>query len=200
MNEENLSEEPRGWYTRGYLPHFDAGEFRSQFLTCRLYDSLPQKVLKRISDEIRIRKPENISRETFLLAEKYLDQGYGQCFLKKRAVAKIVIDSLLQYDDDRYKLFTWVVMPNHIHLLLRPRPGNKLEKIMHSFKSYTAFEANKDLGRDGSFWMREAFDRYIRDQGHFARVQRYIENNPVKAGLCKRPEDWEFSSAFEGGA
>jgi REP element-mobilizing transposase RayT len=86
-------------------------------------------------------------------------------------------------------------MPNHVHLLLRPRPANMLEKIMHSFKSFTALEANKVLGRTGSFWMREAFDRYIRDQEHFGRVFRYIENNPVKAGLCVSREDWEFSSA-----
>jgi putative DNA methylase len=86
-------------------------------------------------------------------------------------------------------------MPNHIHVLLRPRPGHKLETIVHSLKSYTALEANKVLGREGQFWMREVFDRYIRDQEHFARTFRYIENNPVKAGLCARPEDWEFSSA-----
>ena len=196
MDEDDDSSAPRGWYSRGYLPHFDAGEYRSQFITCRLYDSLPQKVLNRIREEIAIRKPENISRETFILAEKYLDKGFGQCFLTKREVAQIVRDSLIKYDGDRYKLISWVVMPNHIHLLLRPKPGNKLEKIMHSFKSYTASESNKILGREGTFWMRDAFDRYVRDAAHFDRVIRYIENNPVKARLCSTPDGWEFGSAW----
>src|SRR5687768_10046001 len=145
MKDRKDIHEPRGWYSRGYLPHFDAGPTRTQFITCRLYDSLPQNVLARIAAELELREPEYISRETFILAEKYLDRGYGQCFLKILAVAQIVKDSLLKYDGDRYKLFAWVVMPNHIHFLLRTLAGQKLEKIMHSLKSYTASESNKVL-------------------------------------------------------
>ena len=100
----------------------------------------------------------------------------------------------------RYLLFAWVIMPNHVHLLLRPLPGFSLEQIAHSFKSYTGLMANRVLGREGTFWMREPFDRYMRDSDHFERTVRYIENNPVKAGLCARPEDWEFSSAWNGNA
>ncbi|MBX3290297.1 MAG: transposase [Acidobacteria bacterium] len=188
---------PRGWYTRGYLPHFDAGPFRTQFITFRLFDSLPQNVLRRIKQELELRKPENISRETFILAERYLDKGYGACFLKRLDVATMVRDALLKYHLERYRLDAWVIMPNHAHLLLRPLEGHMYEKIMHSIKSYTASEANKLLGRKGAFWMREAFDRYIRDDEHYRRVVRYIENNPVKAGLCGLPEEWEFSSAME---
>ena len=187
---------PRGWYTRGYLPHFDAGPFRTQFITFRLFDSLPQSVLRRIRMEIELKKPENISRETFVLAERYLDKGYGSCFLKRRDVAAIVRDALFKYDGERYRLNSWVIMPNHAHVMMRPLEGQKYEKIMHSIKSYTANEANKLLGRTGAFWMREAFDRYIRDNEHFGRVISYIENNPVKAGLCALPEQWEFSSAW----
>lgn len=197
MSDRDKDIAPRGWYSRGYLPHFDAGEFRTQFITCRLYDSLPQSVLATIDDEIRLRKPENISRATFVLAERYLDNGYGQCFLGNPAVAKVVQNALLKYDGERYKLLAWVVMPNHIHALIRAAKGYRLEKIMHSIKSYSASEGNKILGRKGHFWMRETFDRYIRDAGHFERAVRYIENNPVKAKLCSNPEDWEFSSAFK---
>jgi len=154
-------------------------------------------VLGRIREELELRKPENISRETFILSEKYLDKGYGQCFLKRRTVAAIVREAFLKFDGDRYRLKAWVIMPNHVHVLLRPNAGNKLEKIMHSLKSFTASESNKVLGRGGQFWMREAFDRYIRDPEHFSRTFRYIENNPVKARLCSTPEDWEFSSAWE---
>lgn len=189
--------EPRGWYSRGYLPRFDPGALRTQFVTIRLYDSLPQSVLARFNEELRLRDKANIDRERLILMEEYLDRGYGQCFLRERQVAEIVRDSLLKFVGLRYLLFAWVIMPNHIHLLLRPKPGFKLEKIIHSFKSFTAQESNKVLGREGKFWMREAFDRYIRDSDHFDRAFRYIENNPVKAGFCASPEEWEFSSAWE---
>ncbi len=191
------SKSPKGWYSRGYLPHFDAGDTRTQFVTCRLFDSLPASLLAKIRKEIEIKKPADIERETIVLAEKYLDAGYGQCFLRKREVAEIVRDSLRKFDGVRYKLKAWVIMPNHTHFLLRPLPGHSLEKIVQSLKSYTALQSNRALKRDGQFWMREMFDRYIRDADHFSRAFRYIENNPVKSGLCKLPEDWEFSSAWE---
>ena len=68
--------------------------------------------------------------------------------------------------------------------------------ILHSLKSYTANEANKLLRRTGQFGQPESFDRWVRDADHFAKVIAYIENNPVKARLCKRPEDWRFGSAW----
>jgi REP element-mobilizing transposase RayT len=67
---------------------------------------------------------------------------------------------------------------------------------MKDMKSFTSHEANKILGRRGQFWMEEYFDRYIRDAKHFSNAIAYIENNPVKAGLCARPEEWPFSSAW----
>ena len=192
-----INDGTKGWYTRGYLPHFDAGPHRTQFITFRLFDSLPKDVLRRIEEELRLRDPENISRETFVLAERYLDSGHGECFLGIPEVALIVKETLIKFDGVRYKLYAWVVMPNHVHALLKPIEGHSYERIMHSIKSFTASEANKVLGRKGPFWMREAFDRYIRDEEHFGRVFHYIENNPVKAGLCDTTKEWEFSSAFE---
>jgi putative DNA methylase len=188
---------PRGWYSRGYLPHFDAGSTRTQFITCRLYDALPDVLLKKIRKELKIRSPDDIERQTLILAEKYMDRGHGQCFLRKRPVAEIVRASLMKYHQERYRLFAWVIMPNHIHLLLRALPGYSLEQIFHSFKSYTALQANRALDRKGPFWMREFFDRYIRDADHFDKALSYIENNPVKAGLRLRAEDWEVGRAGE---
>jgi hypothetical protein len=78
-----------------------------------------------------------------------------------------------------------------------PLNGYHLDEIEHCIESYTANEANKLLGRRGQFWAIECFDRYIRDWRHFKAVVKYIENNPVKAKLCRTPEEWEFSSAFE---
>jgi len=72
----------------------------------------------------------------------------------------------------------------------------ELERLMHSHKSYTAHEANKVLKRSGKFWMDEYYDRYIRNPEHFRNTVAYIENNPVKAGLCAKPSDWSFSSAW----
>jgi REP element-mobilizing transposase RayT len=103
---------------------------------------------------------------------------------------------LLHFDGIRYKLSAWVVMPNHVHFLLTRAANEELSRILHSFKSYTSHEANKSLRRSGQFWFEEYFDRYIRDAKHFTATVRYIENNPVKAKLCARPEDWPFSSAW----
>ncbi len=178
------------------MPRFDGGSI-NQFITLRLFDSLPQKVLRRIEQEVEMRPIENIERQKLILFDKYLDKGYGECFLKNEIVAEIVRDSLVKFHDKRYKLFSWIIMPNHIHLLLKPTSDWELDKILHSFKSYTALEANKVLNRSGKFWMREAFDRRIRDAEHFKKAFRYIENNPVKAGLCKSKEDWKFSSAYK---
>jgi len=187
---------PKGWTHRGYLPHFDGGSI-SQFVTCRLADSLPQKILERWRIELKARPIENIDREVLILIEEFLDKGYGECYLKQPQIAEIIETSLLKFDGERYKLLAWVIMPNHIHLLLRPINDWSLSKILHSFKSFTASEASKVLGRKGRFWMREYFDRYIRDAEHFEKAFRYIENNPVKAGLCEEPSEWKYSSAFE---
>ena len=105
-------------------------------------------------------------------------------------------DSLLKYDDVRYTLFAWCVMPNHEHSLMTRFENTDLETIMQAHKSFTAHEANKLLQRKGSFWMAEYYDREIRNEEHFFRALRYIENNPVKARLCAKPSDWPFSSAW----
>jgi REP element-mobilizing transposase RayT len=104
--------------------------------------------------------------------------------------------SLLHFDGERYWLSAWVVMPNHLHMLLMPNAQWSLSEIMKSFKSYTSHEANKILRQHGQFWMEDYFDRYVRDEKHFVSAIAYIENNPVKARLCKKPEDWPFSSAW----
>jgi putative DNA methylase len=128
--------------------------------------------------------------------ELYLDQGYGECYLKDPRIAESVQNSFLFFDGERYRLTAWVIMPNHAHMLLTPCAGEELSAILHSLKSYTANEANKLLHRKGQFWQPESFDRWVRDANHFAKVIAYIENNPVKARLCKKPEDWPFSSAW----
>jgi len=86
-------------------------------------------------------------------------------------------------------------MPNHVHVLFTPTNTHSLADILHSWKSYTTHRANRILNCQGKLWQEESFDRYIRDERHFTAAVEYIEANPVKAGLCVRNEEWEFSSA-----
>ena len=184
-----------GWHTRGYLPHFD-GRAIPQFITLHLGDSIPTKVIDRWQRELKELSDEEAKIVLHRRIEKYLDQGYGECYLGNGAIANMVQQSLLKYDGLRYNLFSWVVMPNHSHSMFTRAEDWKLETLLKNHKSYTAHEANKILGRKGKFWTDEYFDRYIRTTEHFLNTVRYIENNPVKAGLCEKPEDWPFSSAW----
>ncbi|MEJ7618195.1 MAG: transposase, partial [Pyrinomonadaceae bacterium] len=84
--------------------------------------------------------------------ETYLDAGYGSCALRDRRCARIVEDALLHFDGERYGLLAWVVMPNHVHVLVETRDGHSVSKVMHSWKSFTAKEAQKVLGGAGGFW------------------------------------------------
>src|ERR1051325_4082187 len=127
--------------------------------------------------------------------EVYLDQGHGACYLKEPQVAAMVQNALLFHDRHKYPLIAWVLMPNHVHVLCTPCPGQSLANIMHSVKSFSSSEANKMLDRSGRFWQKEYFDRYIRNAREFSKTVAYIDHNPVKANLCERPEDWPFSSA-----
>lgn len=183
-----------GWYNRGYIPHFEGGQI-PQFFTFRLYDSLPASVVEQWRNEFPT-TDDNGKTRFRKNVECYLDRGYGSCFLRDERVAHLVQNSLLFHHDKKYRLSAWVIMPNHIHFLATPLKDVELRQIAHSVKSFTAHEANKLLKRKGQFWQHEPFDRYIRNRKHFVSVVRYIENNPVKSGLCSLPEDWRFSSAF----
>ena len=183
-----------GWHSRGYLPHFD-GEGVTQHVCFHLFDSLPQPVLARWRDELKARPPKEADLEWRRRIQDFLDSGYGCCFLRNDRLARAVQDALLHFDGQRYVLHAWCVMPNHVHSLFTPKSEFKMSDILHSWKSFTAHECNKLLSRTGQFWAREPFDRYIRNQRHFDNSLAYIENNPVHAGLCKKPEDWIWSSA-----
>jgi len=183
---------PVGWHSRGYLPHFDGGEI-VQSITFRLADSLPQKLLERWKRELAVECASEIALRRRI--EFYLDQGAGSCHLRNASVAAMVQNAVLYFDGARYRVSAWVVMPNHVHLLASPHVGYELSSIMKSLKSFTSHEANKLLNRAGQFWQEDYFDRYVRDTEHFAKALAYIENNPVKANLCRRTEDWPYSSA-----
>jgi REP element-mobilizing transposase RayT len=183
-----------GWSSRGYLPHFDGREV-PQFVTCRLFDSIPASVLKRWMRELDVTASKTDRIRLHQRVEKYLDQGYGSALLKHHRIAQSIEVDLLSFDGESLHLSAWVIMPNHIHLLFTRFESLTLAGIMQSFKSLTAHKSNRLLERRGPFWMVDYFDRYIRNAQHFVNTVRYIEQNPVKAGLCEKAEDWPFSSA-----
>lgn len=182
------------WHSRGYLPHFEHTD-RLQSITFRLHDALPQSKLEQWKQELRHLPENERTLQLRRLIEKHLDAGHGTCWLRQEPIGKIVGDALLFFDNQRYNLLVWCVMPNHMHALIEPKSEWSLGDLAHSWKSYTASKANKLLGRVGPFWQREYHDRFIRDGEHFENVLQYIENNPVKAGLVSIAEQWPFSSA-----
>lgn len=128
------------------------------------------------------------------------DTGAGSCYLSHPEVAELVEDALFFFEDERYQLLAWCVMPNHVHVLIRPLEPWSVGKIVYSWKRHTARQANEFLNRTGgAFWSLDYYDRFIRDEPHFLRAVDYIHQNPVKAGLCSKPEDWRWSSARRAG-
>ncbi|MEA2345488.1 MAG: putative methylase [Thermoanaerobaculia bacterium] len=129
------------------------------------------------------------------MIDRYEDAGHGSCLLRDVRAATITENALLHFDRERYRLVAWCVMPNHVHAMVELNQGFTLSNVLHSWKSFTAKEINKLLRKRGQVWLEEYHDRYIRDERHFHAMVSYIENNPVKAGLCREARDWAFSSA-----
>ncbi len=184
----------RGWYSRDYLPHFDRPGL-IQAITFRLADALPAEKVRRWELELVHESDFVRDVEKKRRIEAWIDAGHGACWLREDAMAHIVEDALLHFDQARYRLLVWTLMPNHVHVLLETMEGWPLGRIVHSWKTWTAKKINAHLGRTGTVWQREYHDRYIRDGEHLANVTRYIEQNPVKAGLCEEAKDWRWGSA-----
>lgn len=185
----------KGWYASKNLPHFDAPGTR-QFITYRLADALPATRRREWEAFLELEDDEEKQRKI----EAYLDKGYGECHLRDSGIANLVQENLWHHDGVKYRLLAWVIMPNHVHALVEIW-NVPLGEVLKSWKSYTSKAANKILrGGDGpspprTFWEEDYFDRYLRDEEHYRRVVRYIENNPTKANLVKSPEEWAWSSA-----
>ena len=184
----------KGWYSRGYLPHLDRPNL-VQGITFRLTDALPESVLDQWKYELLCLEEVARLLEERRRIEKYLDAGHGSCLLRDSRAAAVVENSLLHFDQQRYALIAWCVMPNHVHAMIEPWERWPLAGVVHAWKSFTAHEINKLLKRSGAVWQREYHDRFIRDADHFAHAVRYIEENPVKAGLVARSTQWQWSSA-----
>jgi REP element-mobilizing transposase RayT len=169
------------------LPHIYPDD-RWLFLTWALHGSLPS------SHFPPARKAS--SSETFTWIDRYLDTArVGPTFLRQEAVATLVIESLFRGEDlNHYRLGAFVIMANHVHVLLLPSVSASL--LLKSLKGATAREANRLLHRTGEqFWQRESYDHWVRSETEWNRIAAYIENNPVKAGLVSRVEEYPWSSA-----
>ena len=178
-------------YYRRRLPHWHpAGKFL--FITWRLFDSLPKSPRSPNEADKPVR-----AGERFRSMDRQLDTATdGPLWLRDERIARIVVDSL-QYAEESlelYDLLSWVVMPNHVHVLLYPYTD--LNRITRAVKSFSARKSNETLGRTGRpFWQDESFDHWIRSRKDLEGIGSYIEQNPVKAGLVSSPEKWPWSSA-----
>lgn len=175
----------RGWYVPRSLPHFDSPEV-VQAITFRLIDSLPKHVAAPMPGEAGSDR-----RRRIALA---LDRGLGRCVLKHDKAALAVESTLLAGAGRDYGLHAWTIMPNHVHVLVQAFVA--LPKLVQTWKSVSARTINDAIGSSGPVWQKEYFDRFIRDEAHWNATVEYIEQNPVKAGLVARAEEWRYGSAW----
>lgn len=192
------SDKYRGWYTSRKLPHFDSPDV-IQFVTFRLADSLPAAVLSSLRNELKLLPKSVHSDATRAQIETHLDRGYGCCLLAHPLMAGTLRQALQFYAGKRYELIAWCIMPNHVHVLIKPT--YPLPRIVQGWKTYSARWALQNARTlqlqlpVRGFWMRGYWDRYVRNQAHLNASVDYIHHNPVKAKLCENAEDWEWSSA-----
>ena len=180
--------------SRGYLPHID-GESLTQFVAFHLADALPASVLEMIRAEVA-QLPEG-ERKAALgkRVEAYCDEGHGECYLRDPRAARLLQERLFEGHGRLYRLHAWCVMPNHGHVLLTPCPGVSLSLAMRMIKGGSSNAVNRVVGRSGRLWQPESYDVYMRSEGHFWGVVRYIEWNPVKAKIVGDPKMHPWSSA-----
>jgi len=201
-----------------HLPHWRQ-EGATYFATFRLGDSLPQSKLRELADwrkewEQRHSQPRSAEvwqkflRELMKRVEMWLDQGMGSCLLKHADASIAVARAMHHFDGQRYQLAAYIIMPNHVHALVQPLADEEdsLERILHSWKRFTARRINERLGRIGPLWQKESFDRIVRDEEHLYRCVQYIGSNAKKTGLSPqvcmrwiRPDwaelGWDFADS-----
>jgi REP element-mobilizing transposase RayT len=173
------------------LPHWDVVE-QPMFVTFRLHDSLPAG---------RVFPPARLNGgRAFVAMDRLLDQARtGPFFLRQPEIANLVVSALHDGQERfrRYQLHSYAVMPNHVHMLVTPSIASP--KWLGPLKGFCAHESNRILGRAGqTFWQDESYDHLVRSELEFGRIQRYIEQNPVTAGLALTVEQFPWSSAFRG--
>lgn len=189
-----------------HLPHWQCNN-AIYHVSFRLADSIPQVVRDQWTRERKEvfeneRNGTEVSKEIkikmdYLLSEKvdkFLDTGQGACYLKHPEIAKMVANTITCFDNIRYRLHAWCVMPNHVHIIVEPIFQHKLDQIIHAWKSITAHKANAILKRSGIFWQQDAYNHIIRSKKEYNFQISYTWENPDKARL----KGWQWRWKREG--
>ncbi|MFO0789771.1 MAG: transposase [Pirellulales bacterium] len=187
------------------LPHWaQAGTLC--FITWRTADSLPVDVRRRLADErakvlsdvglnvagdwrreltkLPVQERDSVQWKLFAAWDGELDRAAGECVLKRPELSLIVANSLLHFDGQRHELTDFVVMPNHVHLLVAFHEEEMLAKQCASWKRFTSRDIHQALARHGEFWQVDQFDHLVRSEEEFLHYRQYIADNPIKAGLA----------------
>ena len=191
-NFQGLDPDKQVTFYNRHLPHWrQVGA--TYFVTFRLADSIPPTKVKELK-QVRVdwekanpaprseRQWQLLLKEVHKRLERFLDAGYGECHLGEVENAQVVVESLRHFDGERYELSCSVVMPNHVHLIVRPfsESDDALSGMTRSWKRFTALKINRSLKREGKFWQDESYDRIVRDPEHLWKVIQYIGKNPEK--------------------
>jgi len=183
---------PDDWHCRGYHPHLNERQI-TQFVTFRLWDSLAKEDLTKLELELERMPPNRRGTWRARKIQGWLDAGAGSCTLRDPRAAGIVANAIKFGDQVDYIVEAYVIMPNHVHLLITLIGRLALSEIIQRLKSFTSHQINRTLSRSGNFWRPDYYDRYVRNPAHFASVVEYIKMNPVDAGLCNHPHDWPWT-------
>lgn len=190
MHDSFYNKNEGNYFTIGHLPHLSQQQ-KLYAVTFRLCDSLPKHVIEAYQEECASLYGEGTDlqgqRERFMYAKMmaYMDQGHGACWLRNPAVREVLEKSLEFVSDKLALVHAYVIMPNHVHVVLETHEGIEIQRVMHSLKSYTALRINRLLHREGGLWQREYHDRIIRNMGHYENAINYIVENPR---YCKEGE------------
>lgn len=190
--------------TTGDLPHWHQ-DCKYQFITFRLSDSLPQTKIANLKQEIArfsathtVPWDEDVKKAYWRIIgpieNRLLDNGYGSCILKDACIRRIVSDAILYKDGKDYDVEAFVIMPNHVHMLIRLRGETTVPEVMHSIKSFSASKINRFLGKTDAVWKKEYFDRMIRNESHLHNCVTYIIDNPNN--LCEGDYQIYFTSKY----
>ena len=152
---------------------------RKETLARRLDQTLSKSGSRNSLDAVMAIRAEMAALQENVI-EPVLNESHGECWLKRPEIAGLVLEAMRHFDGDRYTLHAWSVMPNHVHAVIQPHEGQKLEKILHSWKSFTGKMANELLGKTGGFWQEEYYDHVVRDGEDFRNQIRYVLENPLK--------------------
>ena len=183
-------------FWRAQLPHWEI-ESGYYFITIRCANSLPQSVTQKIKEvhkSLAAIEPSNeaflqLQRQYFQAIDKYADTHQGFCPFRTDSCARAVIQSFEALATSGWQIKHYSLMPNHVHFIAQVHPTSAdMHTVLSQWKGATSHTANQILNRSGAFWQRDWFDRVIRSQEAFERVKEYIQQNPVKAGLC---QEWQ---------